>query len=778
LFPSRIILGVLGVLILGLFLAGPRSQAQPDKKPPKVDEKQGMAELLQKAEEEYRLYFKRPEKVAEFWAAVRFEIGLGKFDLAALHLKRLLGKEPKEEVDKELLKIEEVQGLSAFLKFQTIKKWSDVPNFQKEAEKNVDLLIQRVTAALDKHLSDPVRINKFIQNLNAETVEERAYAFVQLDRSRARAASYLIHTLKQTRQSDALYGRIVEAMIRLNREVVPAFLEVLKARNLKDAQAPELRLTLMDILRRRADKRAIPYLWHLSAAPIYPAEIQAKAKTTLSFLLQTPVGELQPVKMALTELAERYYRHKVKFADPKGVKIWPWNGKDLAATPVLLTAPQAEELYGLRYAREALDLDPAYKPAQRVFLNLTLDHTFAFEPDQFFVQKRPRDLKNLLATVDSDLLMSTLDRGLAENNLQVILPTVEALGARGEVRAARLSNGGQPFGLAKALFYPDRRVQFAAVQAMLRLPGTKVPVASQRIVDLLRRFLAAEAQPKALVAFVPKDKSAEMRKLIKGIGFEPVLVSSIKEAFENLNGSADFDFILVSSGAGKELPFALSQFRGDQDSGRLPVLILADKKQRERLQLLTKGQRYTWILPEVLTAMPDDLRNEIDLRIKETAGAKLSAKERQYFTRQSLDYLWRMARGEIAGYDIRPAQDALVKVLTSPNLAVQAIEVLGRLPGNDAQQSLAALALDPALGKVRLTAAMELNRHIQKNGVVLQNQQIKNLRAAFNDPKESPEMRAQLALVIGNLRPRPAVTGTRLFEFQPEPPAPPEKKEK
>ena len=766
-FPSRIVFGVVAVLLV----LGVRSQAQEKKKPPpKVDEKEAMAELLQKADEEYRLYFKRPEKIPEFWASMRYEIGLGKFDLAALHLKRLLEKEPKDEVDKELLKIEEVQGLSAFLKFQTIKKWSDIPSFQKEAEKSVDLLIRRVTAALDKHLSDPKRINKFIQNLDGETPEERAYAFAQLDRSRARAASYLINALEQTKFDDPLRGRIVEAMVRLNAEIVPAFLEALKARNLKDARAPELRSTLIDIVRRRADKRAIPYLWHLSRSPIYPAEIQAQAKATLAVLMNTPVEELPPAQMALTELAEKYYQHQVKFADPKGIKIWPWNGKSLASTPVLLTAPQAEELYGLRYAREALDLDPAYKPAQQAFLNLTLRYTYAFEPDQFHLSKRPAELKNLLATIDSELLLSSLDRALLDHNLQVALPTIEALGERGEVRAARLSNGGQPRGLVKALFYPDRRVQFAAVQAMLRMPGAQKPVASQRIVELLRRFLAAEAQPKALVAFTPKDKMAEIRKLVKGMGFEPVMVSSVKEAFENLNRSADFDVILVTSAAGPDFPFTLSQFRGDQDSGRLPLLILADKKYRDRLQRLTKGQHNTWVVPEVLTTMPDDFKTEIEQRIKESAGAKLSAKERQLFTRQALDDLWRMARGEIAGYDVRPAGEALVQVLTNPDLAVQAIEVLGRLPGNDAQQRLAGLVLVPALGKLRLPAAMELNRHIQKNGVALQNQQIKGLRAAFNDPKESPEMKAQLALVMGSLRPRPSVTGTRLFEFQPAPP--------
>ena len=42
--------------------------------------------LLDKAEEEYRTYFKRPESTIDFWVAIKFEIAVGKFDLAALHL--------------------------------------------------------------------------------------------------------------------------------------------------------------------------------------------------------------------------------------------------------------------------------------------------------------------------------------------------------------------------------------------------------------------------------------------------------------------------------------------------------------------------------------------------------------------------------------------------------------------------------------------------------------------------------------------------------------------
>jgi hypothetical protein len=739
-------------------------QAQEEKKPP-ADAKKATEDLLQKAEEEYRLFFKRPKTVLEFWAAMKFEMGVGKFDLAALHLKQLLDIAPPEDADKELLKIEETEGLSAFLRLQAVKKWSDFPPFQREAEKNVGVLINRVTGALDKHLSDAKRLRKFIAHLDAATVEERAYAFAQLDRSRARAAPYLVEALQEA-AGRPRHAKMVDALERLNSDVVPPLLEVLNARTLKDAQSPDLRLTLLDILKHRGDPRVVPYLWHLSSAPQYPLVVRARAGETLSYLLDTPADSLPPAKQALTELAERYYQHRVKFPDPK-VKFWRWDGAALAVSPDILDVDQAEELFGLRYAREALDLDPAYKPAQTVFLNLMLDHNFAPQLDQVFLKKTPGDLRRLLASIDSDLLIGTLERALSENKTRVILALVEALGDRGEVRAARASVSGVPQGIVRALYYPDRRVQFAAARAMLRMPAATVPVAAGRVVEIMQRFVASDTQTKAMVAYTPADKAAGTRKTVAAAGFNPVLVATAREAFEQMNRSADFDVVLLfSSVPFGEFPYVLAQFRQDKESRLLPLFILADKKGQETAPRLAARYQNTWVVPEVITTLADDLKATIEKGITDAGGAKLSAKERQELTRVALDILWRMARGEIRGYDVRPAQEAVVQALRSPELAVEAVEILGRLPGADNQQRLGGIVLDPTRGKLRLTAAIELNRHIQKHGVLLAAQQLKDLQATYRNPAESADLRTQLAFVMGSLRPSATQTGSRLIQFQ------------
>src|SRR5206468_3439034 len=155
-----------------------------------------------------------------FWAAIKFEMELGKFDLAALHLKYLLAAEPPEDVDKDLVKIEQAEGMSAFLRLKFVRQWSDYPPFHKEATANVDSLIDRVTKAVEQHLREPTRIKKFMNQLVATTEEERAFAYVQLARSRERVVPYFIEGLR-IHYGKELFSRLRETMVRLGPETVP-----------------------------------------------------------------------------------------------------------------------------------------------------------------------------------------------------------------------------------------------------------------------------------------------------------------------------------------------------------------------------------------------------------------------------------------------------------------------------------------------------------------------------------------------------------------------------
>ena len=768
---------VLGISLLSF--AALASRAQEDKPDPAVVATKAR---IKKAEEDYRLFVKKPATVLEFWAAMRYEVQLGKFDVAGLHLELLLkeyNKKP-EDGDKELVKIAEAEGLFPILNLRNIKKWSDFPPFQKEAVENTEKLVDRVTEALEKHLSDPERIQKFIKRLDAPTPEERAFARMQLMKSKSRAVPYLVEALR-VNFGKALFSRIRDLMLEMDSEIVPAYLEVFRAANPNEAKELEPRLTLLDITLKRGDQRIVPYLWHLSESPQYPEKMREAAKKALALFTKTDPLHLLPAKIALTQLAEDYYHHRVNFP-AKAVRIWRWDGVQVSTKPIELTPAQAEEFFGTRYARQALELDSKYLPAQVVLLSLTLERTLEPDLDQLLLKPLPPNLKNLLVTTNPELIGTVLERAMDDRKPAVIVATVQALGERGDPRVAKLSPGGNPMGLWRALFYPDRRVQFAAAQATVRIPDVP-PVAKARVVDIYRRALAADPAPKALAAYIPPAKAAEVRKALKDAGFEPVLVPTIKDAFDKLKESSDYDFILLHRGLPElERPFVLSQLRGDYDQAGLPVFMVAGKDNQEALEKLAKKYRGVQAILEPALSLPDEFKARIETQIKAAQGAKLSADERKEFTRVALDALWRMSRGEYAGYDVRPAQVAILAAVRWPDTGLLALEILGRLPGNEIQQRLAGLVLDAKADKQRVAAAKELNRHVQKYGVLLAKKYAGALKTTY-DTTPDPALKGELAIVVGLMStPNAGQAGAQLFEFRPDAPAPPpmekEKKDK
>lgn len=753
------------------------ANAQDEKPDPDVV---ATKRLLKKAEEEYRLFIKRPESVIDYWAAMKFEMRLGKFDLAGLHLKLLLDKFEKapEEGSKDLLKIEAAEGLADILKLRAVKQWSDYPPFQKEAVENVEKFIDRLTEAVEKYLGDPDRIQKFIKRLDAPTPEERAFARLQLMKSGVRAVPYLVESLR-VNVGKPLYDRVRDLMFEMDSDTVPGYLEMFRAANPTEAKELEPRLTLLKLTVARGDQRIVPYLWHMSASPQYPLPVRQAAQQALQTFLKVDVVNLPPAKFALTDLANDHYYHRVRFPT-KVVKLWPWDGKQIATKPVELTPTQAEEFFGLRYARQALDLDPKYQPAQVVLLNLMLERTLEPDLDQLLLKPLPPNLKNLLVTLDPELLGVVLEKAMDDNKTPAILALVQALGDRGDARAARLSTGGIPRGLLRALYYPDRRVQYAAAQAALRMAS--VPgAAGVRVVDIFRRFLGSDPSvPRALAMYVPGGKAADTRQYLKAAGYDTTIVRDLKEALAKLHASADYDVILVHRDVPPgELPFVLAQLRGDNDAGALPVLIVTAKEKDENIAKLASHYRAAAGISTPALALADELKARIDALTKSSQGAKLTVDERKEFSRAALDALWRMARGEYTGYDVRPADAAIFNALRSPDQAPLALETLSRLPGTTLQHRLAGVVLDPTRGKLRSAAAHELGRHMQKYGVLLDKKYATDLKTMFQTADDAA-LKGELAVVVGLMRtPTPQQVGAQLFEFRPDvPPPPAEKKEK
>jgi hypothetical protein len=779
----------LAAALLVAALASAKAQPPKDKPPPP-----------EKEVDEYRRFFKKPETVADFWTALRFELDVGRYDLAAAHLRGLLSKKPTED---ELVEIQQKSGSVAVLKLRNIRNWSDNKKVNAQALKDAEDLIGLVTAAVRKRYSDPDRIRLFIKNLGGSP-EERAYALRELSFSGAQAIPYLIDTLRGTADPGERLP-LLQALRRLGPETLPPLLAAL------DSDDALLKSELLDVLRRgfsRYGAQIVPRLWFLSASPAESDRVRKQATKMLSDFLDVAPSKLTPARVALVREAERYYRHQVPLGGADAVAVWRWDGKRVVqgwpGAPTV-TATQAEEYWGLYYARRALLLDPSDRAAQEVFLSVALDKAMDRAGPAAPLARVAPDAHALLAKASPELVLAVLERGFRDRRAPLILAALRNLAVRAEVLTTRPGGKGlSP--LVRALYYPDRHVQMAAVEAAIRTPDSvRTAQSPARVVDILRRALnagpAGKARPKVVVGYFQEEILDRVARVVDQAGYEPIKLRTGRDVLRRLNQAADVDLLLLDGALPDPgLASLLGQVRSDRNNGQVPILLTitpprpAQVPPKGRLQLYKPAppplgpdaeyrlrrfaERYpdVAVLPLAAALDAQGLQKAIQARVADPGRPALAEAELRAYAEQAVRHLADLAQGNPPGYDVRPAAGAILDALRfgklSPEGQVAAATAASRVPGERSQTDLAVVIVDGARpAGVRVAAALELVRHIQRYGPLLRAAQIEPLRDLAAQPGLDAALKAALDVVMGSLRPGARRTGELLRDYRPRPPA-------
>jgi CheY-like chemotaxis protein len=774
-------------LSLSLMIAFLTQTAAQDKGKPKQPGDPPIRKVVPSDDDDYRRFFKKPTNTVEYWNAMQFEIEVGKYDLAAIHLRNLINFKPSDD---DLVKLADDVGVVAFLRLRNIRRWTDDDKTNKEAQANVEQLIQRVTAAVTKIRRDPERIRAYIKNLNASP-EENTYALKQLYKSGAHVVPYLIDELQRAEPDERV--RLLEALRLLGPDTIEPMIAAL------DSNVAWLKVDLIRIFMQRYSARTVqqiqrevvPNLWFLASSTAQPDEVRRQATAALAFFLETPAAKLPPARVELTRLAERYYLHRVKFAARQGITVWRWDGKGVvegwpgAAT---VSADKAEEYYGVRFASQALMLDPAYTPAQVVLLSLILDKTQANAGLDKTLDRVAPKVHELLGTVQADLVNAVLERALEEQHPSVILGAVRDLGDRKEERALRPMNRRQP-PLVRALYYPDRRVEMAAAEALLQIPDSASSLATTRVVEVLRRAVAAEPEvrqrPKVLIGYFNEDVRNGVAAAVDAAGFEPVGAGTGREIMQRLGQASDIALLLFDEALPDPgLANLLGQLRADRFASQLPILLSASALREDAVRRYTARWPSITVVAAPVAIDGRILRPLIQSRLGDPANPTLSTKEMKDYAERSIKNLARLARGEVAGYDVNPAGPTVLEALRAPSKLtpegqIAAMEVASRLKGEEAQTVLAnVLADDKRPMAVRIAAANALVRHLQQFSPLLTRDQARVLAEKYAQPNLDELLKNRFALVIGSLRPSTRRSGDLLLQFQPPVPGTPLKPDK
>ncbi len=547
------------------------------------------AQEREKSPEDYRRFFRKPENVLEFWKAMQFELDVGRPDLAARPLHGLLALKP---TDTQLLGLVDGVGLTPILKLRAIRVWSRNAKEQKQAEKDVADLIRQVTEASRKRRFDRKRIEGLIAKLQASE-EESNWAMRELYRTGSPAMPYLIEALLKARNAgDRLALR--HALEQMGPDAIAPMVAAL------DCDDERAKLEVLDILQRRYARYArqiVPHLWFLTANRAESPLVRRKATAVLADFLDLPASRLGSARAALTREAERYYQKQVEFGDPKAVAIWRWDGKGVVqgwpGAPTV-SASQAEEYWGLRFARRALELDPTSRPAQVVLLSLAMEKAAERGGLNAPLSRTAPEVADLVAKASTELLLEMLERALKEQRTGIILPITRVLGDRAEVRARRPTGKGDP-PLVRALYYPDPRVQMSAAESLQIIPGPPAPKTAARIVSILARALsptAASRPGKKVVIGIWEDYWRNLTQSAAGdSGYEPVVVSTGRALMREVRRHGDIDAILIDSSLPQPgLAHLLAQLRADVDVGKVPILLAAVPRTRTSIDAVARAR--------------------------------------------------------------------------------------------------------------------------------------------------------------------------------------------
>ncbi len=373
---------------------------------------------------------------------------------------------------------------------------------------------------------------------------------------------------------------------------------------------------------------------------------------------------------------------------------------------------EAEAVLGLRFAREALRLNPQDRDAQIVQTSIALEKAVERVSYEAFPAKDQATF-NAAKGSGVSILSDVLKTAIADGKADLAAAAAQALGQITD--KASLASTGRPHPLVDALYAPGRRTQFAAAKVLANLAPTDPFPGSSRIVPTLARFAVYQPSPRTVVIDGNPNRGSQFAGFLINLGYDSELEQTGSRGFMAATETADVELILIAYdlfGDRWNLTDTLTNLKADSRTAGIPVFVYGPLDlpiMRPNLVRIYPGLRFV-VQPGDAGLLQQQLRG---------LPPALSPEERAGYAREASALLARIAtqpRGPLKA-DLPGAEPALALALNGPETGLPAAVALGEVPNPDAQRSLADVVFDPSRAPaLRSQAAARLVRSIQRFG--------------------------------------------------------------
>ncbi len=443
----------------------------------------------------------------------------------------------------------------------------------------------KVIAAANKQARDPQQINQLIEQLKSPASDIRARAVSQLQLAHGAAASALLAVLSDPAR-EAEFAHVEEALVALGGDTPGPLAAVF------DGPDVSVKLRAIEVLGRVDRPEAELSLLAPAFGVDSSAEIRQAALRALAAYAGAPRDAVEAAAKLYTTATIYFDQPPVIPTDAQGlVPLWYWD--DEQKKPVAELAPPQIAAYALAAfwsdsAREILPKEPSIRRLHWAAL-LEGEVIRAGGP-----QSLPTDADSIYRQLQNEEQTPEIEDLLAHWSTHGH-PAVAAVAAQllGESGATSLlfSTNAHLSPLVQAVVHPDRRLRFAALQAIIKLEPDAPYPGSSFVADAIQFFINSSGGRGVLVGDQRASGVVQQAGLLASLGFDPQAARNRHEILTLGASSADYEFVVLDMTlAGPVSGMILQDLRRDARTGSLPIAIVSSTADFDQAQSLARSE--------------------------------------------------------------------------------------------------------------------------------------------------------------------------------------------
>jgi hypothetical protein len=591
--------------------------------------------------------------------------------------------------------------------------------------KSLAPFIDDVFRAAEAFRRDPARLAQWAAQLSDADEAARARAIAALLSAREAAVAPLVAILADPARAPQ-HAAAKRMLARLGTLAVPPLLGVLES---PDAA---LKTQVVEVLGALQARAAVADLLAPLIAPTSTPQLRAAAAGALANIS----GHVPDAPQASRLLQHAATRGLEQSRDESGdgpplVAGWHWDPQANQSVPLVYDRTGAALSGALRLAYNLAQLDPANADTRRLYLTILLQYAKLGGGLDKPLPSGPGTAYALAASQGADAAESVLIHAMAEGYIPAAIAAAQILGDVGTPDL--LARGGaQASALARAANHADRRLRFAATEAIMKLKPSEPFAGSSHVTEGLGFFAGSYGSPRILVAHPLSAEGAKLAGLAASLGYQADVATSGREAFELAVASPDYELVFIHSAIRRPaMDELVAQLRRDRRTAMLPLGLIAPLNHLQRVEDFARrtGRAVALLQPQT----PDEMKILAGDVLTRAGRSYVTAAERKAQALAALEWLVALAQIPQRVFDVAALEASILPLIYVPELGARAIELLGDIGTDKAQRALVELA-DSASEPLatRKAAVVALARGIRAHGILLTTDEIRRQYDLYN----------------------------------------------